>query len=209
MIVEYFQKVVGEFGMNGLKHPLFYHAPIAIRFEIGGEEPVYLETGATNPTYISGALTRALAIYEALPEKPHLLRIDGYRDEETIEELTKTICRHTGLPTPHETRTEIVEEEAGQYERLELYWNLSQIAFEPEILLREIIRSDIGGWSGFASNVFFLADGPVLYHLYDDRGLDVLGGTRETLLPLYERFSDWILEYDRAQIDAVFAGVSE
>lgn len=205
MIAEYFQKVVGEFGMNGLKHPLFYHAPIAIRFEIGGIEPVYLETGATNPVYISGALTRALSIYETLPEKPHILRIDGYLDGETKEELTKTICRHTGLPEPHETRTEIVEEEAESLERLELYWNLSQMDFVPETLLREIIRSDIGGWNGLASNVFFLADGPVLYHLYDDRGLDVLGGTRETLLPLYMRFSDWILDYDRAQIDAVFA----
>lgn len=25
--------------------------------------------------------------------------------------------------------------------------------------------------------------GPFLYHLYDDRGLDVLGGSRELLLP--------------------------
>lgn len=206
MIAEYFQKVVGEFGMHALKHPLFYHAPIAIRFEIGGAEPVYLEAGGTNPAYICGALTRALSIYEALPEKPHILRIDGYPDGETKEELTKIICRHTGLPEPHEIRTETIEEKA---ERLELYWNLSQMDFVPETLLREIIRSDIGGWNGLSSNVFFLADGPVLYHLYDDRGLDVLGGTQETLLPLYTRFSDWILDYDRAQIDAVFARKSE
>ena len=40
-----------------------------------------------------------------------------------------------------------------------------------------------------------------LYHLYDDRGLDVLGGSQKLLLPLYHQFHDWILEYDLEKID--------
>ena len=46
--------------------------------------------------------------------------------------------------------------------------------------------------------------GPFLYHLYDDRGLDVLGSSRELLLPLYHQFHGWILEYNLEQIDRVF-----
>ena len=42
------------------------------------------------------------------------------------------------------------------------------------------------------------------YHLYDDRGLDVLGSSRELLLPLYHQFHGWILEYNLEQIDRVF-----
>ena len=42
-------------------------------------------------------------------------------------------------------------------------------------------------------------------HLYDDRGLDVLGSSQELLLPLYRQFHSWILEYDLEQIDRLFA----
>ena len=38
-----------------------------------------------------------------------------------------------------------------------------------------LILGDIGGWNGFVSSVYLAGPGPFLYHLYDDRGLDVLG----------------------------------
>ena len=41
-----------------------------------------------------------------------------------------------------------------------------------------LILGDIGGWSGFVSSVYLTGPGPFLYHLYDDRGLDVLGSSR-------------------------------
>lgn len=204
MLAQSFETAIKAFGMHELEHPLFYHAKVAIRFEIGGEEPVYQKPGKANPAYISGALTRALSIYEALPEKPYLLRIDIYPYEQTAEALTEKICRCAGLPAPHETRTGVVEDEDEQLEQVSLYWDLSQIAFQPETLILEIIRGDIGGCKEFVSSVFLLAHGPVLYHLYDDRGLDVLGGTREIIFPLYTEFNDWILDYNRARIDAVF-----
>ena len=47
------------------------------------------------------------------------------------------------------------------------------------------------------------------YHLYDDRGLDVLGGSQKLLLPLYHQFHDWILEYDLEKIDQMFAPAKE
>ena len=54
------------------------------------------------------------------------------------------------------------------------------------------------------SSVYLTGPGPFLYHLYDDRGLDVLGSSRELLLPLYHQFHGWILEYNLEQIDRVF-----
>ena len=54
------------------------------------------------------------------------------------------------------------------------------------------------------SSVYLTGPGPYLYHLYDDRGLDVLGSSRELLLPLYHQFHGWILEYNLEQIDRVF-----
>lgn len=209
MLAERFQKRIEALGMDKLEHPLFYHAPIAIRFEIGGSAPVYQRRGKINPAYLSGARERALRIYEALPEKPQLLRIDTYPYEETAEELAQKICHHAGLPAPHETRADMIEDEDESFEQVALYWDLSKFDFAEEPLIMEILRGDIGGCEAFVSSVFLLAQDPVLYHLYDDRGLDVLGGTREILLPLYEAFQDWILEYDRARIDAVFTAGSK
>ena len=40
MLAEKFQKAITGLGMEKLEHPLFYHAPVGIRFEIGGEEPI-------------------------------------------------------------------------------------------------------------------------------------------------------------------------
>ena len=41
MLAGKFQKAITGLGMERLEHPLFYHAPVGIRFEIGGEEPIY------------------------------------------------------------------------------------------------------------------------------------------------------------------------
>lgn len=89
MLAKRFEHILHDLGMAGLEHPLFYHAPVGIRFKIGGEEPIYLDRRAaklkTNPAYVQGALDRAAAIYRALPAVPDLLRIDGYPDEEPAD----------------------------------------------------------------------------------------------------------------------------
>ncbi|KQT50454.1 hypothetical protein ASG52_06445 [Methylobacterium sp. Leaf456] len=40
---------------------------------------------------------------------------------------------------------------------------------------------------------------------YDDRGMDVVAMDRESLLPIYRQFGDWLLDYDRDRMDARFA----
>ncbi|MBM7602469.1 hypothetical protein JOC75_000439 [Metabacillus crassostreae] len=44
----------------------------------------------------------------------------------------------------------------------------------------------------------------MIYHLYDDRGCDVIASDKEELYFLYESFNEWILDYDRDEIDKVF-----
>ena len=210
MLAKRFEDILHKLGMAGLEHPLLYHAPVGIRFEIGGEEPIYLDRSAaklrTNPAYVQGALDRAAAIYRALPAMPDLLRIDGYPDEEPAESLLTVIRQRMGLPVPDEQLPAIeLDEDGDTHAQVQFYWDLSGIIFQPEQLLQEIILGDIGGWSGFVSSVYLTGPGPFLYHLYDDRGLDVLGSSRELLLPLYHQFHGWILKYDLEKIDRLFA----
>ena len=44
----------------------------------------------------------------------------------------------------------------------------------------------------------------MIYHLYDDRGCDVIAANKEDLRQLYVDCNDWILDYDRDQIDQLF-----
>src|SRR5690606_31988449 len=44
----------------------------------------------------------------------------------------------------------------------------------------------------------------LIYHLYDDRGCDIIAADKEDIRYLYDQYNDWILDYDREKIDAVF-----
>lgn len=44
----------------------------------------------------------------------------------------------------------------------------------------------------------------MIYHLYDDRGCDVIAANKEDLRLLYDNYNEWILDYDREQIDKLF-----
>jgi hypothetical protein len=51
---------------------------------------------------------------------------------------------------------------------------------------------------------FILDESNTIINIYDDRGMDVGAKSISDLKPLYERFNDWILEYDRKEIDEKF-----
>ena len=116
MLAERFETTLYNLGMEQLEHPMFYHAPVAIRFEIGGGDPVYLKPAyqdenteklTPNPTYMQGALERATAIYQNLPTPPDILRIDVYPEEEPVESLLTTIRQRAALSVPHMSRLQL------------------------------------------------------------------------------------------------------
>lgn len=184
---------------------VFYSAPVGIRFEIGGKERVYLpKDGGVNPVYVENALYRAKRLLQDLLGRPGLLRIDSYPEE--TDAVTGQMLSRIGLPAPDESFREECVDSGNCFLREHLYWDLTKGNLEMDKLLSEIIKSDIGGFSGLCSNVYLLyPESAVLYHLYDDRGADIVAADKRALLPLYRKYSDWILQYDRVKIDRVFA----
>jgi hypothetical protein len=41
--------------------------------------------------------------------------------------------------------------------------------------------------------------------MYDDRGLDIIADNRDTLMPIYSKFKDWILEFNYSKIEEIFS----
>ncbi len=43
-----------------------------------------------------------------------------------------------------------------------------------------------------------------IFHGYDDRGCDLLATSPDSIREFYEEYNDWILDYDRDNIDKIF-----
>lgn len=204
-LINVFNKTLHEIGIGGMEHPIFYNAPVGIRFEIGGEEDVYVKKGLMrklhpNPKYVNQACARAYTIFKALPQNDWLLRIDVY-DQGDINKVSKQL--QIGKPKETVKKKYVVEED--EITHYELYWDLNEVNWTIEKIVKEVVLTDIGGLNCLASAVFLLHDkAHILYHLYDDRGLDVVAKDKETLRPVYEKYKDWLLEYDREEIDLLF-----
>src|SRR5699024_9676166 len=139
-------------------------------------------------------------IFNALPKRGWVLRIDLYDEKEV-----KKICKVLQLVPSHEKVINEYEDDGEKITHYELYWSLDNIDWSEEIIIREIILADIGGLNCLASAIYLLhLNEKVLYHLYDDRGLDLVAKEKSKLYPLYETFNDWILDYDRETIDQIF-----
>ena len=114
MLAEDFDTILHNLGMAWLEHPLFHHAPVAIRFEIGGDEPVYLECTYSdentekltpNPAYVQGALERAIMIYRNLPAPPGILRIASACRNLTNQSL---LFSQSPISTPRSHATHVI-----------------------------------------------------------------------------------------------------
>src|SRR5699024_5727323 len=146
-----------------------------IRFEIGGEEDVYIKKGLlrnlhANPKYVKQACERALTIFNELPQRDWLLRVDVY-DKAEIDR----VCKKLQLGSPQELVKKNYRDEEDDMTHYELYWDLNETKWSVERIVKEVVLADIGGLNSLASAVFLLQTKKyLLYYLYDDRGLDVV-----------------------------------
>ncbi|MOA57505.1 hypothetical protein D3C78_1816990 [compost metagenome] len=74
-------------------------------------------------------------------------------------------------------------------------------------LLKAICNQDVGIKPSIYHDVFFLnLDRGVIYHIYADRGCDVISSSIIELKDIYTKFNEWILDYDRESIKKTFEG---
>jgi hypothetical protein len=100
---------------------------------------------------------------------------------------------------------EVNEEDEDQ--NFSLQWGqLPAHGFRYSAIMEGIANSDHARTPSVSSRVYFLNPATdVIMHMYDDRGLDIIAARRETLVPLYRSFNEWVLEYNREKISKLFA----
>jgi hypothetical protein len=180
-----------------LVSPAFYNSKVAIRFEIGDPSIDY-----NDPEYLKGAYEKAIELFEQVfdPNSKIYLVINTYNKNETeIKEILKDYLK----PKVININSEHIEDNDIILTRHCINCKFKDINYKK--LLPAICNSDMNKQPCIDDHVFFVnKDTRVIYHLYDDRGLDIIANNKDNIINLYEKYNDWILDYDREVIDETF-----
>jgi hypothetical protein len=206
---EEYSKFLNEnFNRADLSKPLFYSWEYGLRFD--------LQVGETNTDeYFKHVSERAIALFNAAFEsedkilfvlkdfkyKRGKIRSNSY----CFRQITNLKRQDVSYALSRRVYDNVKDDK----------WNIAIVKLEPkrlkvENLLAAIAHTDFPHRqptldnNGVLSNkelYFINLEKKLIFNMYDDRGLDIIAKDIETLRPIFNRFSDWILDYDREEIN--------
>lgn len=195
-----------------LLYPVFYTFPIGIRFEMGRDDQFDWGSSKKNnkkelSNYLAQALFRATSIFKELfnDDDTIYIVINSFEDDPNdLADSDISVVRPLIENIREEYSYDFVSAD-GDFSCKRFVLCTEVKAMKTEELLDNIICSDIYGMVTLSSCVYiFNKRSGVLYYLYDDSGLDIVANKKEKLLAVYNKYNNWILAYDRKQIEKMF-----
>ncbi|HEM4413246.1 TPA: DUF3885 domain-containing protein [Streptococcus suis] len=189
-----------QFGEHQLVGPFFYATPLALKFEIGPAEEA--ET-LPKKVYLDRAYARAVELLEQASSAYDYVILSLLRQED--RDIDTYLWHFTSkfnfnkCPEP-----ELIEVEDWTGEVLVFERYLFSVADQDlNALLREIIKADHGGFNYLSASVFFLSSKEkVIYHCYDDRGVDVAVVDDDKRRQLFANCQDLLFDYDMEEMES-------
>ncbi|MCQ8261951.1 DUF3885 domain-containing protein [Streptococcus suis] len=187
-----------QFGEHQLVGPFFYATPLALRFEIGPADEaeqlprkVYLDRAYARAVELLG---RASSAYDYVVLS--LLRQEDRAIDSYLWHFTSKF-NFDKCPEPELIEVEDWTGEVLVYERY-----LFPVADQDlKALLWEIIKADHGGFNYLSASLIFLSSKEkVLYHCYDDRGVDIAVVDGDKRRQLFTDCHDLLFDYDREEM---------
>ncbi|MFH0401406.1 DUF3885 domain-containing protein [Streptococcus sp. A23] len=196
-----FNNWIEEFRLENkpLVGPFFYATPLALRFEIGPAEEA--ET-LPRKVYLDHAYARAVELMETAASAYDYVILSLLRQED--REIDSYLWHFTSkfnfnkCPEP-----ELIEVEDWTGEVLVFERYLFPVADQDlKALLWEIIKADHGGFNYLSASVCFLSSqDKVLYHCYDDRGVDIAVVDDDKRRQLFTDCHDLLFDYDMEEME--------
>ncbi|ADK04407.1 TPA: DUF3885 domain-containing protein [Bacillus cereus] len=197
-----------------LRPPLFYNGDIGIRFRLGVNydcNNIY-----ENCPYLEGVYNRAITLFQSLYATEDdiyiVVDVNDYADGEIFKHklniFSKYVKEKSDLFKLQKNTTPYIfpeDDEDGVYKmhRYTLKCKVSDLKYIP--MLKAICNQEMGIKPRIFHRVYFInVNKNTIFHVYDDRGCDVLTTSPNTIRDIYHTYNDWILEYDRNKIDKVF-----
>lgn len=194
---------------------LFYTWQIGIRFELGTNW--FRTMSYEGSPYLQGVYKRAIGLFEAAhAAEDELFIVTDIHDFGHLASNRKKLVMTKYFKdknlryrlTHHEMPYLIPEDNedgSSKTHRFILTCRRGELNYRG--LLKEACNEDMG----FKRNVYqemYIVNKTkqTVFHVYDDRGCDLIAASAETIRPIYESHNDWILDYDRKEIDQVFNG---
>lgn len=204
----------GRFPDLELRPPLFYNWDIGIRFELGLDYDV--KHAYENSPYLKGVYKKAITLFKSLhsPKDDIYIVVDvnDFADSKSFKHklniFSKYIKEKSVLSKlQHHIIPYIFPEdnEGGTFSthRFVLKCKTSDIEFIP--MIKAISNKDMGLKPSIIHRVYFInVNKDTIFHVYDDRGCDLLATLPDTIREVYEEYGDWILDFNRNEIDKVF-----
>lgn len=209
--------MTSPFGPNWLE--AFKSSKYSLRFELGGET---LRSSTQPVPRFLQAFDRARAIADAVFATDQALSgVVGFWEIGEFELFhPEAEAGQTGLDSlapigfPVECPTASwagVPPFFGEEDGVMWNWNAYDLAGRRDlrdVLLWAAVASEMAvGPKAPVACYLYAPDSNVLMHVYDDRGMDLIALGSEPLVRIHRQFDDWVLDYDRPRIEAVFGRI--
>lgn len=200
-----------------LEVPLFYNFPLGLRFELGVPY-----RGIDDPTYFEQLEQRAVSLFEAvfaeseqvcvitftyqtvLSDIEHIEHIER-NEVQVLENYLQPECLsqvslHSERPDYDEDTAELM----GYIQSKYVWCTIGDLDYAG--ILKAIGYTDFPEReASLVERVYFIEPKQqIIFHMYDDRGLDIVGMQKESLQRLYDQYYDWLLPYDLEKMKQVF-----
>lgn len=187
-----------QFSKHQLVGPFFYATPLALRFEIG---PAVEAEQLPRKVYLDRAYARAVELLERASSGYDYVVLSLLRQED--RDIDSYLWHFTSkfnfdkCPDPELIEVEDWTGEVLVYERY-LFPVTDQ---DLKALLWEIIKADHGGFHYLSASLIFLSSqDKVLYHCYDDRGVDIAVVDDDKRRQLFTDCHDLLFDYDMEEM---------
>ncbi|HEM6181536.1 DUF3885 domain-containing protein [Streptococcus suis] len=193
-----------QFGEHQLVGPFFYATPLALKFEVGPAEEA--ET-LPKKVYLDRAYARAVELLERASSAYDyvvlsLLRQED-RDIDTYLWHFSSKFNFDKVPEPELIEVEDLTGDVLVFER----YLLPVTDQDLKALLKEIIKADHGGFNYLSSSVLFLSSQDnIIYHCYDDRGVDIAVLDDDKRRQLFTDCHDLLFDYDMEEMERRMRG---
>ncbi|WP_432776586.1 DUF3885 domain-containing protein [Brevibacillus gelatini] len=196
-----------------LKSPLFYSSEIAIRFELGGN--------LNERSRVERVVHRALSIFNEFNQPTDdvylTVFVDSW-DENPVASFENDVYE-LFLSYSSGVRNEDIDkleqefrykdpDENGDDDTITLRYctKVKVKDLKVEELLGAIASREMGFETRIVGDIFLVNETKKsIFYVYDDRGMDVVADDIKTLRAVYEKYNNWILDYDRSRIDKIFS----
>jgi Domain of unknown function (DUF3885) len=194
-----------------LRSPLFYSWENGIRFELGVEE---LRDYDRDNLYLENVYKRAITLFKSIHSKSDeifvVANVSDYGYGITFKHKLNIYSKYVKGKSvlnklTHTTIPYVYADDEGNCKthRFTLKCKTFDIKFDS--MIRAICNQDMGISPNIHHEIFFVnIKRGTIFFVYDDRGCDLLAVSSEEIRDIYNKYNEWILDYDRDVIDKVF-----